>query len=209
MPKPGKWMETLKEFFAFPMFATAIWLIWVFSKQTNTDLLIGLLISMLLISLVLWLLKNSNNKKINLVYSLLLLIIIIIEAKSIYDYDQSNDMSVDGSNNTTFTIWDSELEARYKNLNQAYLINFTAAWCITCQANDKIALSRPKIKEYLKDNNIDYVVADWTNKDTEILETLESYSRSGVPLYIYWKPGLSESKVLPAILTEQILLDSF
>ena len=89
------------------------------------------------------------------------------------------------------------------------MINFTAAWCITCQANDKIALSRPKIKQYLKDNNIDYVVADWTNKDTEILETLESYSRSGVPLYIYWKPGLSESKVLPAILTEQILLDSF
>ncbi|GIS24900.1 MAG: hypothetical protein CM15mP126_1430 [Gammaproteobacteria bacterium] len=83
MPKPGKWMETLKEFFAFPMFATAIWLIWVFSKQTSTDLLIGLLISMLLISLVLWLIKNSNNKKINLVYSLLLLIIIIIEAKSI------------------------------------------------------------------------------------------------------------------------------
>ena len=184
-------------------------MIWVFSKQTSTDLLIGLLISMLLISLVLWLLKNSNNKKINLVYSLLLLIIIIIEAKSIYDYDQSNDMSVDGSNNTTFTIWDSELEARYKNSNQAYLINFTAAWCITCQANDKIALSRPKIREYLKENNIDYVVADWTNKDTEILETLESYSRSGVPLYIYWKPGLSESKVLPAILTEQILLDSF
>jgi len=209
MPKPGKWMETLKEFFAFPMFATAIWLIWVFSKQTSTDLLIGLLISMLLISLVLWLIKNSNNKKLNMVYSLLLLIIIIIEAKSIHDYDQLSDMRIDDSKNTAFTVWDPELEARYKNSNQAYLINFTAAWCITCQANDKIALSRPKIKQYLKDNNIDYVVADWTNKDIEILKSLESYSRSGVPLYIYWKPGLSESKVLPAILTEQILLDNF
>ena len=209
MPKPGKWMETLKEFFAFPMFATAIWLVWVFSKQTSTDLLIGLLISMLLISLVLWLIKNSNNKKLNMVYSLLLLIIIIIEAKSIHDYDQLSDMRIDDSKNTAFTVWDPELEARYKNSNQAYLINFTAAWCITCQANDKIALSRPKIKQYLKDNNIDYVVADWTNKDIEILKSLESYSRSGVPLYIYWKPGLSESKVLPAILTEQILLDNF
>ena len=209
MPKPGKWMETLKEFFAFPMFATAIWLVWVFSKQTSTDLLIGLLVSMLLISLVLWLIKNSNNKKLNMVYSLLLLIIIIIEAKSIHDYDQLSDMRIDDSKNTAFTVWDPELEARYKNSNQAYLINFTAAWCITCQANDKIALSRPKIKQYLKDNNIDYVVADWTNKDIEILKSLESYSRSGVPLYIYWKPGLNESKVLPAILTEQILLDNF
>jgi len=209
MPKPGKWMETLKEFFAFPMFATALWLIWVFSKQTSIDLLIGLLISMLLVSLILWLIKNSSNKNLNLIYLLLLLTIIIVEGKSIHDYDQSNNTLIDSSKNTTFTMWDPEIEARYKNTNQAYLINFTAAWCITCQANDKIALSRPKIKQYLKDNDIDYVVADWTNKDTEILESLESYSRSGVPLYIYWKPGMIESKVLPAILTEQILLDNF
>ena len=209
MPKPGKWMKTLKEFFAFPMFATAIWLIWVFSKQTSTELLIGLLISMLLISLVLWLIKNSSNKTINLFYFILLLMIIIFEGKAINDFDQASDTLIDGSKNTTFTIWDPDIETRYKSSNQAYLINFTAAWCITCQANDKIALSRPKIKQYLGDNNIDYVVADWTNKDVEILKSLESYNRSGVPLYIYWKPGMKESTVLPAILTEQILLDNF
>ena len=209
MPKPGKWMKTLKEFFAFPMFATAIWLIWVFSKQTSTELLIGLLISMLLISLVLWLIKNSSNKTINLFYFILLLMIIIFEGKAINDFDQASDTLIDGSKNTTFTIWDPDIETRYKSSNQAYLINFTAAWCITCQANDKIALSRPKIKQYLGDNNIDYVVADWTNKDVEILKSLEFYNRSGVPLYIYWKPGMKESTVLPAILTEQILLDNF
>ena len=89
------------------------------------------------------------------------------------------------------------------------MINFTAAWCITCQANDKIALSRPRIKEYMKNNDIEYIVADWTNKNTDILSALEKYNRNGVPLYIFWKPGMSESLILPAILTEQILLDSF
>tara|TARA_B100001175_G_scaffold144756_1_gene122958 strand:- start:293 stop:718 length:426 start_codon:yes stop_codon:yes gene_type:complete len=111
--------------------------------------------------------------------------------------------------NADYVLWESDIEERFKKDKQAYLINFTAAWCITCQANDKIAISRPSIKNYLKTNNIEYVVADWTNKDKEILLALELYKRNGVPLYIFWKPGMNESKILPAILTEQILLDSF
>ena len=209
MPKPGQWMETLKEFFAFPMFATSLWLIWVFAKQTDTDMLIGLLVTILLISLILWFINKSNNKNLNLIYLLLLAIIIIFEGKNILDYEYPSNKNMNNMENVSYTIWDPEIETRYKNSNQAYLINFTAAWCITCQANDKIALSRPKIKKYFRDNNVEYIVADWTNKDNEILESLESYSRNGVPLYIYWKPGMDESKILPAILTEQILLDNF
>ena len=209
MPKPGQWMETLKEFFAFPMFATSLWLIWVFAKQTDTDMLIGLLVTILLISLILWFINKSNNKNLNLIYLLLLAIIIIFEGKNILDYEYPSNKNTDNMENVSYTIWDPEIETRYKNSNQAYLINFTAAWCITCQANDKIALSRPKIKKYFRDNNVEYIVADWTNKDNEILESLESYNRNGVPLYIYWKPGMDESKILPAILTEQILLDNF
>ncbi len=209
MPKPGQWMETLKEFFAFPMFATSLWLIWVFAKQTDTDMLIGLLVTILLISLILWFINKSNNKNLNLIYLLLLAIIIIFEGKNILDYEYPSNKNMNNMENVSYTIWDPEIETRYKNSNQAYLINFTAAWCITCQANDKIALSRPKIKKYFRDNNVEYIVADWTNKDNEILESLESYNRNGVPLYIYWKPGMDESKILPAILTEQILLDNF
>ena len=105
--------------------------------------------------------------------------------------------------------WESGIEEMLQSDSQAYLINFTAAWCITCQANDKIALSRPKIKEYMKKNDIKYIIADWTNKNNEILKALENYNRNGVPLYIFWKPGFQTAEVLPAILTEQILLDTF
>ena len=210
LPKPGQWMVTLKEFFAFPMFATSLWLIWVFSLQTNSELLISLLISLLIISLLFWFIIKFNKKVITIVSCLSILTVIFVQAQKIQTFDNEIILKNEPQNqNKDFKIWSPDIEEIFKQENQAYLINFTAAWCITCQANDKIALSRPKIKEYLNENNVEYVVADWTNKDAGILKALESYERNGVPLYVYWKPGMKESMILPAILTEKILLDSF
>ncbi len=210
LPKPGEWMVTLKEFFAFPMFGTSLWLIWVFSLQTNTDLMIGLLISLLIISVLFWIIIQLQSNVKKLIIWLLILGVIIYEGQQIISFDV--DLSLDDSSqlkSSNYKIWSPGVEKEYQEGDQAYLINFTAAWCITCQANDKIALSRPKIKEYLKQNNIEYIVADWTNKNSDILKALESYNRNGVPLYIFWKPGMGKPSVLPAILTEQVLLDSF
>ena len=210
LPKSGQWMVTLKEFFAFPMFATALWLLWVFSLQTNIDLLIGLLISILFISMLFWILNRVNKKIYKTIILFSLICVIVFVMQKILSFE--NDLSEEGNVSNLYSDsvkWDNKIEKNYREKGQPYLINFTAAWCITCQANDKIALSRPKVKEYFNKNNVEYIVADWTNKDDEILQTLESYNRSGVPLYIYWKPGMKEPAILPSILTEQILLDSF
>ena len=203
MPRPGKWMETLKEFFAFPMFATSLWLLWVFSMQTNTEALISLLISLLLVSLLVW-----SYSKLNKPYIKIFLVLIGIFMLSYQLIQISNTKIAELQSENTLKSWNENTESLYQSKNHAYLINFTAAWCITCQANDKIALSRPAVKNYLKENNIEYIVADWTNRNEEILNVLNKYGRSGVPLYVYWKPGMTESKLLPAILTEQIVLDS-
>jgi len=208
LPKPGSWMVTLKEFFAFPMFATSIWLIWVFSLQTSSNELIFLLITILIISLLIWVATKISNQ----IYKMMLLIFAILVVFFQFKDIPSNEIQSPSAlklESFNYVEWSANIENEYQEKNQAYLINFTAAWCITCQANDKIALSRPNIKEYINKNNIEYVVADWTNKNDEILKTLEKYDRNGVPLYIFWKPGMIESKILPAILTEQILLDSF
>ena len=208
LPKPGSWMVTLKEFFAFPMFATSIWLIWVFSLQTSSNELIFLLITILIISLLIWVASKISNQ----IYKMMLLIFAILVVFFQFKDIPSNEIQSPSAlklESFNYVEWSANIENEYQEKNQAYLINFTAAWCITCQANDKIALSRPNIKEYINKNNIEYVVADWTNKNDEILKTLEKYDRNGVPLYIFWKPGMIESKILPAILTEQILLDSF
>ena len=104
--------------------------------------------------------------------------------------------------------WNLAIESELQEQNQAYLINFTAAWCITCQTNEKTAFSREGVKKYLAEQNIMYVKADWTNRNEDIAIGLARYERTGIPLYIFWKPGMHGSKILPAVLTEDLLIKS-
>jgi thiol:disulfide interchange protein DsbD len=205
LPSSGAWMIKLKEFFAFPMFATALWLLWVFSLQTSANALIEILLVLLLISLLMWLIGNSSKRIIKVTLLLILVSVLIAQIKNLITMDigVTNNQEIKNG-----TIWTTDIEDELKSNNKAYLINYTAAWCITCQANDKIALSRTNVQKFLKENNIEYIIADWTNKNKDILDALSVYGRSGVPLYIYWKPGMRESKILPAILTEKIILDA-
>ena len=207
MPRPGEWMNTLKEFFAFPMFATSLWLLWVFSFQTTADSLISLLITILLISIIFWVVTKSTSK-ISRALSLLAVIIIILIQLSSINTLKANTSSNESASDANSDAWNINIEKELKELDQAYLINFTAAWCITCQANDKLALSRPAVKTYFEENNIKYIKADWTNRDNDILEVLTEYGRTGVPLYLYWKPGLDKTLILPAVLTEELLINS-
>jgi thiol:disulfide interchange protein DsbD len=207
MPRPGEWMNTLKEFFAFPMFATSLWLLWVFSFQTTADSLISLLITILLISIIFWVVTKSTSK-ISRALSLLAVIIVILIQLSSINTLKANTSSSESASDADSDAWSINIEKELKELDQAYLINFTAAWCITCQANDKLALSRPAVKTYFEENNIKYIKADWTNRDNDILEVLTEYGRTGVPLYLYWKPGLDKTLILPAVLTEELLINS-
>jgi thiol:disulfide interchange protein DsbD len=205
LPSSGTWMVKLKEFFAFPMFATALWLLWVFSIQTSTDALIELLLVLLLISLLMWLITNTTKKIIKIILLLLLSSLFIVQLKNLTNVKVD---LINNQENKNVLIWTKNIENELRSDNKAYLINYTAAWCITCQANDKVALSRPSVKKFLKENNIEYIVADWTNKNKDILDALNNYGRSGVPLYVYWKPGMQKSEILPAILSEKVVLDA-
>ena len=203
IPKPGKWMETLKEFFAFPMFATSLWLLWVFSIQVDSDQLISLLICFFAVSIFMWIYKSFTNQFIFFGSFLLTILFLFTQINNF-----SSSQEISSRLNDSLDSWYFGIEEEYQELQQAYFINYTAAWCITCQANDKVALSKMKVKEFMAANDIKYVVADWTNKDKNILDALNVYGRSGVPLYIYWKPGMEKPQILPAILTEKIVLDA-
>ena len=152
-----------------------------------------------------WLITNATKKIIKIIQLLLLGSLFIVQAKNLTNIKVELNNNQENNN---ITIWTKDIENELRSKNRAYLINYTAAWCITCQANDKVALSRPHVKEFLKKNNIEYIVADWTNKNKDILNALNTYDRSGVPLYVYWKPGMQKSEILPAILTEKIVLDA-
>jgi thiol:disulfide interchange protein DsbD len=150
-----------------------------------------------------WLNTKDISKNIKTLSLSLILLAVISQLLSINKIESNDEVLVASQN-----IGLDNIETKLQTQNQAYLINFTAAWCITCQANEKLALSKPSVKKYLKDNDIQYIKIDWTNRNDEILLFLNKYERTGVPLYLYWKPGFEETKILPSILTEDLLIKS-
>ena len=201
LPKPGPWMETLKQFFAFPMIATALWLMWVFMVQTSGDALIQLLILGLSLGLAIWMIAAFEGR-----WKWVGLILTFIASIQIFNNLPNNTNEITQSADAD--SWNLSLESDLQANNQAYLINFTAAWCITCQTNEKAALARTSVQDYLAEQNIKYIKADWTNRNEDIAIGLAKYERSGIPLYIFWKPGMRNSKILPAVLTEDLLIRS-
>ena len=200
LPKPGDWMVTLKEFFAFPMLATALWLLWVFSLQVNQILVIFLLIGWLLLALNFWIFQKDYktiNKVIFLGISIFSMLYFLPETE---DIETEQNLIIGSA-----TEWYEGIEDDLRNKNQPYFINFTAAWCITCQSNEITAFSKDGFKSLLEEKNIEYIKADWTNRNDAITRSLKKYGRSGVPFYVYWEPGFENPKILPAILTDQII----
>jgi len=200
LPKPGDWMVTLKEFFAFPMLATALWLLWVFSLQVNQILVIFLLIGWLLLALNFWIFQKDYktiNKVIFLGISIFSMIYFLPETE---DIETEQNLIIGSA-----TEWYEGIEDDLRDKNQPYFINFTAAWCITCQSNEITAFSKDGFKSLLEEKNIEYIKADWTNRNDAITRSLKKYGRSGVPFYVYWEPGFENPKILPAILTDQII----
>ena len=203
LPKPGAWMETFKQFMAFPMWASALWLLWVLSGQVDSDTVILVLIGGLLVSLALWLIEKNNSEikfikwLVRATALLILLIAIWILPTSYSELDQEKKLDISYS---------EELLKKYREDNQIIFLNFTADWCITCKVNERVALNSEKVKSLIKQKNIKYMEADWTRKNESIAKKLEEFGRSGVPLYLLYPPN-GEPSILPEILTEDILLE--
>ena len=203
LPKPGAWMETFKQFMAFPMWASALWLLWVLSGQVDPDTVILVLIGGLSISLALWLLER-NTSEILLLKWLVRLAVLAIFALSIWILPTS--YSTQTSQNKQDITYSEELLTEYRDDNELIFLNFTADWCITCKVNESVALNSEEVKALIKQKNIRYLEADWTRKNEAIAKKLEEFGRSGVPLYLLY-PSTGEPIILPEILTEDILLN--
>ena len=203
LPKPGAWMETFKQFMAFPMWASALWLLWVLSGQVDPDTVILVLIGGLSISLALWLLER-NTSEILLLKWLVRLAVLAIFALSIWILPTS--YSTQTSQNQQDITYSEELLKEYRDDNELIFLNFTADWCITCKVNESVALNSEEVKALIKQKNIRYLEADWTRKNEAIAKKLEEFGRSGVPLYLLY-PSTGKPIILPEILTEDILLN--
>lgn len=196
-PKPGAWMETLKEFLAFPMYATVVWLVWVLLQQTGT---FGFLIAgsnMILIAFSLWLWRQLDPqtafKKVTVAVGLCLLC-----------YTPVHYLP-QGDSVTVAKPFSREAITSYLRDGNAVLVNVTAAWCLTCKVNEHLFHS-DTARHFFKNNDIVYLEADWTSKNPEITAFLSDFQRQGVPLYVFFPKGNLPPRVLPQLLSEADIL---
>jgi thiol:disulfide interchange protein DsbD len=217
LPKPGAWMDTLKQVFAFPIYATAAWLLWVLSHETSSFGLGAALAGTVLIGLAAWAYQKSNSSsgggKVTVlataVIALLLAIILPVRFA---------DTAVAATGDAAPAkpgddVWQPYSEARVAELNAAgkpLLVNFTASWCLTCLVNERNAFSDSAVQEIFRDKQVTLMKGDWTNRDPAITHALAAFGRAGVPLYVVYnsKPG-AEPLVLPQLLTAGIVQGAF
>jgi thiol:disulfide interchange protein DsbD len=206
LPKPGPWMVTFKEVLAFPMFAAAIWLVWVLTMQAGADGMTAVLVAMLAIGLSIWLLKRAGIV-LKILAGLLTLFALFI----------CLTVKVESASEAVLEAqaWSPERVAELRAEGRTVFVDFTAAWCVTCKVNEKLVLDKDKTKALFNDTNTAFLIADWTNKNDAIAEELERYGRAGVPLYLVFSPlGSSDSnksvkaEVLPQVLTYDVIKEA-
>ncbi len=207
LPKPGKWMDTFKQFLSFPIFASAIWLVWVLSQQSGSYGVLLILLGMLSISFCVWLLHLQSKGKARTSINIVLLLFIIMPILSlIYIKDTSNNIA---SSQNTYSFGQPFSEEKLSELLQGdepIFVEMTAAWCITCKINHAIALNTDETKSLFKEKNVHYLIGDWTNKDDEITKYLDQFNRNGVPIYVLYGARNSQTGKRPeAIILPQIL----
>ena len=195
LPKPGVWMDRLKQAMAFPMYAAAVWLVWVLVQQAGVNSVVIALGGMVLISLAGWLYETTKfsgifTQRISTGFAIFALITALIGGY--FGIETSAAVTVENSETTAAKNYEPYYSAeRLRTLRaegKPVFVNFTAAWCISCLVNEKVALSQSSVKDEFKKRGITYLKGDWTNRDAEITKILSEFGRSGVPLYVYY-PG--------------------
>jgi thiol:disulfide interchange protein/DsbC/DsbD-like thiol-disulfide interchange protein len=213
LPKPGLWMDKLKQGLAFPMYAAAAWLVWVLAQQAGVNAVAAALGGMVLIAFSAWLYESSKTGGTAANYGgngvvVLALALALAGGYAVIGHTgaSSQSLSADSSSDKNWEPYSAERLKTLRAEGRPVFLNFTAAWCLSCLVNEKIALSSRPVIDAFKDAGITYLKGDWTNQDQEITQVLAEFGRSGVPLYVYYPAGIAAKPVLlPQILTSEIV----
>ncbi len=202
MPKPGAWMNVFRKLMAIPMLLTMIWLLWVLSQQVSFTALVLYIAAVISLCVCLFLYGKLQfsllTAKLPIVLSAACAVLLFAAASS--SLFRQPDAAVQAADAWSPQAVENALEA-----GKPVFVDFTASWCVTCQANKIAVLDREDIREAFKQHGVVFLVADWTNQNPDITQALESFGRSGVPLYILYSPD-GKTTVLPELLTKNIVI---
>ena len=209
MPKPGAWMERLKQFFAFPMFLTGAWLLSVLGDQAGMRAVAWTLAGAIALAFGVWALRQADGgwkTTARLVGGLGLLAGIGLPVwASLSDTSPAGTGSTAYANIPSAETWSPERVSEILASGQGVFVDFTASWCATCQLNKATTLKRDDVQTALQEAGIVFMVADFTNQDAAIADELKARGRPGVPMYLLYAPGNQTPKILPQILSADLI----
>jgi thiol:disulfide interchange protein/DsbC/DsbD-like thiol-disulfide interchange protein len=218
LPKPGAWMDTLKQIFAFPIYASAAWLLWVLAQEASSIGLGAALAGAILIALAAWAYQKSKSSSTGgrvaalVTATLAVLLAVGLPVHFVDVAAAASKVSAGGTH--TADEWQPYDAAQVAKLNAAgrpLLVNFTASWCLTCLVNERNAFADSAVQEVFRNKGVTLMKGDWTNRDPAITQALAAFGRAGVPLYVVYNsnPGSSEPVILPQLLTASIVQNAF
>jgi thiol:disulfide interchange protein len=220
LPRPGAWMDVLKKGLAFPMYGAAVWLAWVFAQQSGPISLGQVLAAGVLAAFGAWLYGLAQARRaagkpslVSTAIGLLAVAAAIVLAVSAALSAQppstgASTAEAPAGPGIAAEVWSPEKVAELQAEGRPILVDFTAAWCVTCQVNEKVAMSGAKVAEAFKAQNAALLKADWTNRDPAIAKALADFGRVGVPLYVVYPKGGGAPVILPQLLTEGMVIDA-
>jgi thiol:disulfide interchange protein len=209
LPKPGIWMDVLKQAVAVPIFATAIWLAWVLVRGYGADMLLALLSSFLLLAIAGWFLGRWPAKRwATVIASVIVLGVVALSILAPRRFEGGATSQAASESQGGWQPWSAASVTRFQTQGRPVLVDFTASWCLSCQVNERVALDQPSVQKAFQDANVALLKADWTRGDDAITQALASFGRSGVPAYALYVPGEAQPRLLPEALTPGIVIDA-
>jgi thiol:disulfide interchange protein DsbD len=203
LPRPGAWMEVLKQATAAPIFATVIWLVWLFASSAGVDALTALLAAFLLLAIAGWILGRWPARRVASAFAIT--VIVLAVATPLYALWLFPAAETTTASKTGWEPYSREAIEQYRAQGRPVFVDFTARWCLSCQVNERAVLNRGDVRRRLHSSGIVLVRADWTKHDESIAAALRELGRSGVPTYVFYPPG-QPALVLPEVLTPGVVL---
>lgn len=197
LPRPGAWMDVFRRCMAFPMFATVAWLVWVLGQQTGIDGAAALLLLLVALAAVVWALGLAGRTRLVMGTLTLLLAVGMLGLFGpavLRPVEAATPVAAAGAR---WQPWAPERVEQALAQNQPVFVDFTAAWCVTCQYNKRTALADTRVLADMEAKNVQLLTADWTRRDPAITAALRELGRSGVPVYVLYRQGSA-----PVVLSE-------
>lgn len=216
VPRAGAWMDSFKQAMGFPLLGTVLWLVWVLSEQKGTAAVFYLFGSLLIMGMGVWIYGRWGTLERTQSVRLLAWLIagILIGGSFTFVYKKVNVLEIHAQTTTraeaglTWEWFDPERVKQLQSEGIPVFIDFTAAWCLSCKVNEKVALGHEKVQAELRRLGVILMKADWTNYDEKITRALREFGRSGIPLYVLYDGSGATPHVLPEIITPQIILNA-